>query len=175
MAKQDENISEESEMNEEFNYLNDIKNEHNKSGNEYYIPSFNSITGMYGPTCGVMFGLIFRLSKKYGHSVASVRYLSGIAGISPSSAGNAIKELLDESLIIDVTPIEEKYWKKGGDGIKKQVRYYVYNPEKYKELIEEWRKSPKNPESKAPKKSSLTRAEIEEIVKKENEKRKKRM
>lgn len=174
--KEEYNESEESISNDymdELNYLNDIKNKYNtKSGNEFYIPSFAAVTGLYGPKAGVVFGLIFRLSKKYGHSIASVRYIAGNCGISPSTAGDTIKLLLKEFLIVDVTPEEKQYWKKGSEGIMKQVRYYVYNPERYAEIIDDWRYSPKNPQGKRSGKSSVDHSKIKKAVEHANKSRK---
>ena len=112
-----------------------------------FIPIPDTLIKIYKLNTAVVFGLIYNLSKRYGYSYSSINNMAYELGIDNRTINKAIELLLKEKLISDTT---KKNWNHYLRTIVKKYRYqsrylkhlrlYTPDPERLKEVIDNWRK-----------------------------------
>ena len=117
-------------------------------GIDTYTPVSEILAKKYKLCASAVFGRIWVLSKKYGYSYSSNRNMAFDIGTDERTFARAIKLLLDNKLILDTT---RKNWKHYERNIlnkyKIKFRYasklklYTPNPDRLKEVVEEWKNS----------------------------------
>ncbi len=97
-----------------------------------YILLFESLCQKYNLAAGAVFGKIFNLEihGKYGRFQGSIDFLAGRLGLSYATVLRAIKLLIRENLIIDITPMSKR-------NQRMQTRYYKTNQIRLLEISDE--------------------------------------